>query len=280
MVDKTTFISHIQFMNNYVKPLVLAILFPLIKYSVAALFMLFEIFTDAHVMEVFEKENNNKELQDIFCTADFASKADIISCLLIVAIAYFMRTIDFKSCFNYKATKWNKAWTGILGAVFVVVNVEVLSKVVNFEDYLTDSFLIMSKSLWGVMCLCIIGPLTEELIFRHAIIRFVRKSGVSDLGAIIISSSCFCIVHFNPAQVFFAFFVGVVFAMIYIKTGNIIITTMLHIANNSLYVLLANIYGNSFNDYHLSLYLSFGIMVVLAYPTYKLLRTFWESYDA
>lgn len=90
---------------------------------------------------------------------------------------------------------------------------------------------IIKLGFWGrIVTACICAPIFEELIFRKLLIdRTVRYGeGLS----IILSGVLFGLFHGNFEQFFYACFLGMFFAYIYIKTGKIQYTMLLHFAVN------------------------------------------------
>lgn len=76
----------------------------------------------------------------------------------------------------------------------------------------------------------IVGPIFEELIFRKLIID--RIVGYGELTAIMLSAFLFGIFHGNLGQFVYAFVIGCFFGFIYIRTGNIKYTMILHMLLN------------------------------------------------
>lgn len=58
----------------------------------------------------------------------------------------------------------------------------------------------------------------------------------------------FGIIHLNPAQIPFAFVMGVIFGVIYYKTGSLVISSICHIINNSMSVYMLYKYGEKTKD--------------------------------
>ncbi len=78
----------------------------------------------------------------------------------------------------------------------------------------------------------IIAPIGEELLFRKLIVDRTRVYG--EATAVILSGLLFGLFHTNIFQFFYAFALGCFFAFIYIRTGKIRHTMMLHAAINFL----------------------------------------------
>ena len=90
----------------------------------------------------------------------------------------------------------------------------------------------MESSDWYINLLIvgIIGPIVEEIIFRKLLID--RLSPFGDVVAILFPSLIFGLIHGNLHQLFYAFALGAVFSYIYLKTGKIIYSTILHMFIN------------------------------------------------
>lgn len=85
---------------------------------------------------------------------------------------------------------------------------------------------------WYVTLLCVvlIGPFFEELIFRKMILDRTRVYG--EKTSIFFSALLFAFFHMNLQQFFYAFLVGLVFGYLYLRTGKLSACWMLHAAFN------------------------------------------------
>ncbi len=98
-----------------------------------------------------------------------------------------------------------------------------------------DPFL--GQGVITIAFIAIIGPIFEELFFRKLVIDRVRVFG--EKTAILASAFMFGLFHGNLQQFFYAFAVGVVFGYIYLRTGSLLPSTLLHILINLLGGVLA-----------------------------------------
>ena len=100
------------------------------------------------------------------------------------------------------------------------------------QDGSTDLALIMlNSSLWlRVLVIGIGAPVLEEIIFRKWLIDRTIKYG--EFFAIFLSGIFFGLFHGNFSQLFFATMLGFFFAFIYVKTGNVWYTILLHMVIN------------------------------------------------
>ena len=76
----------------------------------------------------------------------------------------------------------------------------------------------------------VLAPIFEELIYRKAIIDRLRRYG--DLPAILISGLIFGLIHGNFSQVFYSAAIGLVLGYVYVRTGNVLYTILLHATFN------------------------------------------------
>ena len=90
------------------------------------------------------------------------------------------------------------------------------------------------KKVFGIIAIAVMAPLVEELLFRGAIEGHFLQTGKRPGMAILLSALIFGLIHVNPAQVPFAFCLGLVFGWLYYRTGSIIPGMIGHFLNNSL----------------------------------------------
>ncbi len=76
----------------------------------------------------------------------------------------------------------------------------------------------------------ILPPIMEELVFRKWLLD--RLVVMGDKMAIFISALLFGLVHGNLKQFFFAFFIGCIFGYIYIRTGRLRYSILIHLIIN------------------------------------------------
>ena len=90
---------------------------------------------------------------------------------------------------------------------------------------------ITSQNILAVIMIAFLAPIFEELIFRKFIIDRTRRYG--ELISILLSSFLFGMLHCNIYQIFYAFALGLILGYVYMRTGNIILTIIIHIILNS-----------------------------------------------
>ncbi len=84
--------------------------------------------------------------------------------------------------------------------------------------------------LYAFICVVVIAPIMEELIFRKALLDRVSPAGEG--FAIFLSALFFGAFHGNFSQFFYTFALGMLFSFVYLRTGRVIYTILLHMAFN------------------------------------------------
>ncbi len=167
--------------------------------------------------------------------------------------------------------------TVVIALPFIWVNDAVVTPL-HLPDLMENAFNSLSTEWLGVLCIAIVGPVLEELIFRGAITRSLLKH-YSPTTAIILSGVIFGVFHINPAQVVSAMLFGFLIAWVYYRTASLIPCILIHIINNSLSMYLMNKYPevdtvNELVGGNQTYYLLTGIaVVILATGVYLMSRT-------
>lgn len=215
-------------------------------------------------------------------TADSLSIAVILSGLMTVLILFSLRMISTKT-FNPQKIRWKHIPLAIAAAMLGIIATVLLSEQFNLPDMMKEEFGEMAKSVWGIIAISFVGPIVEELVFREAIIRSLLHHHVHRWQAILISALAFGLIHINPAQIPFAFAMGVILAIIYVKTRSILITSFVHILNNSLAIIEINLLGEHIDELSYSEILG-GNLITWAYILVCtalcviFLMQFWNKY--
>lgn len=108
-----------------------------------------------------------------------------------------------------------------------------------------DVVLNNTNIILSVIFVGIIGPIVEELMFRKLFID--RLTPYGEITAILLPSLIFGLFHTNLYQFFYAFFLGAIFSYIYLKTGKIIYTIVLHIFINMFFGILPTVIFSNLN---------------------------------
>ncbi len=111
------------------------------------------------------------------------------------------------------------------------------------------------------LIMCVMPAVGEELIFRKNFCDGFKSYGT--VPAIIISGVIFGLSHFNLAQTVYQVILGCVLSYLYIKTGNITLTSIIHLLNNTLALFLTCITGEEIWNNIVTLGVSFAAGVIL-----------------
>ena len=193
--------------------------------------------------------------------------------------------VRLPEAFDGRSIRWPQILLGILGVILGVFATDLLSEQLNLPNLIEAEMTEIVGTFWGVLAVAVIGPIVEELVFREGIQGSMLRSGVRPWVAAVVSALCFGIIHLNPAQVPFAFVVGLMLAVIYEKTGNVVITSLLHILNNSVSVALMRVLGDGAEDFTLTRWYNLSPLtvwypiVVLGFLSVWSLCLFYKKYE-
>ena len=93
-----------------------------------------------------------------------------------------------------------------------------------------DQQITQSSPLSNLILIVIIAPIAEELMCRKLIID--RLLPYSEALAVLTGGIFFGLLHGNFYQFFYAVFLGLLFSYVYVKTGNILHTILMHMIIN------------------------------------------------
>lgn len=127
---------------------------------------------------------------------------------------------------------------GIIGQLVSILLLTIL-ELINFPLYLPELTTDWSDPLGSVLLLsyvCVIGPVLEELIFRGVVLKVLQRHGVS--FAVIFSAFLFMLFHQNVAQIFLPFVLGIMLALITVRSGSLWPAIFAHMLNNTLAMVL------------------------------------------
>ena len=115
----------------------------------------------------------------------------------------------------------------------------------ELPNWAEDEFDMLLTNRWGYFTIGLLAPLSEEIVFRGAILRsMLRSPQLTPWVAISISAVFFALIHMNPAQMPHAFLIGLLLGWMYWRTGSILPGVAYHWANNSVAYILYNIFPN------------------------------------
>lgn len=208
----------------------------------------------------------------------------LVSSIITAVVLMIMPPYDLRTSFKSVGCKYEAALIGVVAVVLGLVGFNIMTEQLELENWMEELFMGMSKNVLGFLAIGVFGPICEEIVFRGGIMRPLLKKGLNPWVAILVSAFIFGMAHGNPAQVPFAGFLGVVFGVVYYRTGSLVLTTLCHILNNSFSVLLMNIYGDKANDMTFDSMLGHGtattLMVVTILACVAMLYWFWKKTES
>lgn len=160
--------------------------------------------------------------------------AVLIGNALLLAHLLFWKDVRFgrKSCTEVTFGTLVLCVPLVLSAMFV------LNVVCEYLPNWTEAqFADMAGSPWGILAIVVGAPLAEEFLFRGGVMNSLHRAGYSPKAMIVWSAALFGIAHLNPAQIPFAFMLGLLLGWLYYRTGSLVPGILCHFINNFLGVL-------------------------------------------
>lgn len=205
---------------------------------------------------------------------------NIIAILICYRPLRYIRPIKAS---DFGTIRWQTGLLAIAGGILGGFCLSIMTENIALPDSMMQMSMAMSKNIWGLLALAIVGPITEELLFREAIEGEMLRRKAHPWTAITISALAFSIVHLNLAQALYALPLGIMFGIIRYKTGNIILPSLLHILNNSIVALQLCTLGEEMAD--LSYAEMFGgntatqiVMLLSGLLSILLMTLFWNCH--
>lgn len=158
--------------------------------------------------------------------------------------------LSFKDVFSFAPVNPNL----FIPIIFIVIGSGIiLSEIDNLSRLIFPSFptleqpiidLLEGKGslLWSILVAVIIGPVTEELLFRGLILRGFLQI-YSRQKAIIVSAVLFGIIHLSPGALFGAIVFGIILAWWYTETGSLVPCIFGHALNNAVPIVLIHVFN-------------------------------------
>lgn len=159
----------------------------------------------------------------------------LLSYIMLTAIFLSMRY--FKPADLIKRVPENIFWISIPLIIVAMYAMNMLNSAFHLPNIKEEAFTKIADSTAGFLTIALFGPIMEEIVFRRIIIDdCVRRTG-KKWAAILISAALFGLIHMNPAQMLFAFLIGLLFGWVYVCSGSMLPGIIGHIINNTVAVL-------------------------------------------
>ena len=169
----------------------------------------------------------------------------IISAVLMYGIGFPIMIILVKSLPGSKPEQHSlkaSQWLGALASSFTIVYAAnilglMLTGIIGslkgsaVENVVMETVTEVNPFI-SLIVMVLIAPVMEELVFRKMLVDRVHQYGQG--VTILLSGVVFGLYHGNLNQFMYAFFLGMFLAFIYVKTGKIIYTIMIHMTINGI----------------------------------------------
>ncbi len=154
---------------------------------------------------------------------------------LLAALKLIRRPFSFRADSRFEK---GGAWMLPAMALLAVGLSFLLQPLALPDDGSMAMFAAMKHNALCMLLLAVVGPITEELVFREGIQRSLSASGLPHVWAAAATAVLFSLVHGNLAQAIPAVLLGFALGLLYIKTGNVRLSCAAHVLNNTLALLL------------------------------------------
>ena len=135
------------------------------------------------------------------------------------------------------------SWSVVASLGAIIPSAWLQEQMPDLPNLMENEFDMILSNRWGYVSIGLLAPLSEEVVFRGAILKSLLNSERLPVwGAIAVSAVFFALIHFNPAQMPHAFLIGLLLGWMYWRTGSILPGVAFHWANNSIAYLLYNVY--------------------------------------
>lgn len=213
----------------------------------------------------------------------FAIALMAVDILAVLCCYFILSNIRFDTAFHTRLISWRPGLLAVAGGVLGALSISVVTDGIELPEIVEQMSQAMSHNFWGVLAMVIVGPVTEELLFREAIEGEMLRRGTAPWTAIIVSALAFSAAHLNLAQGLYALPLGILFGIIYYRTGNIVLTSLLHILNNGIAVLMLltlseNTAEASYAEWFGSTFAAYSFMAISGMLCLVLMKAFWDSY--
>ncbi|MBQ2210974.1 MAG: CPBP family intramembrane metalloprotease [Prevotella sp.] len=176
------------------------------------------------------------------------TEAQLISTTIIISIftlALFLLTRWTQVSPNWIRTRpWMVLiWSVIASLGTIIPSIWIQEHMPELPNIVEDEFDMILQNRWGYLAIGLLAPLSEEIVYRGAILRSLLNSPrIPVWGAIAISALMFSLTHMNPAQMPHAFVIGLLLGWMYWRTGSILPGVAYHLGNNSAAYVMYNFY--------------------------------------
>ena len=190
----------------------------------------------------------------------------LLLCDLAVLLVFWMRKYtNFRFNFGYTYGENFSAKKLYLWAAVAAVGLLIFDLMAGFylpipeDPEIMETIGQMMTNPIGLLSICLVGPLAEEVILRGAVERRLLQKHWNPWFAIVISALLFAVIHLNWAQGFTATVIGIFMGWVYYRTRSMWPTVLIHVVNNTAACLVALSAPDAMYDENFTLPLTIGI---------------------
>lgn len=176
-------------------------------------------------------------------------------CVMLLLIYYLIITIYLYQKNKIKESSFKPNIKNMYFLISTGISIAIILNMIIFKTTNNTNTRTISLPL-AILSSGIIGPIYEELLFRYIFLNRL-KMYYSTKKSILINTTLFAIIHQNPIQMLYAFFLGLIINLFYDKYKNIIAPTIVHISANIIVLFISG-----FNIYILLLSLLLFIITI------------------
>lgn len=135
-------------------------------------------------------------------------------------------------------------WAAMLSIGFILPAEFIYERIqLEMSDNMVELFSGIMRQPLGYLILGILAPITEEIVFRGALLRVLLETFGHQKRwiAIVISALIFAVIHGNVAQGTHAFIGGIALGWLYMRTRSVLPGIVLHWVNNSIAYITFNL---------------------------------------
>ena len=193
------------------------------------------------LMNAYEEGRNaifSNEILEVLYTIGFPIVAEVV-CIMI-ALKYL--GFDIKKKFTRDGVSMKDISGGfavsIMGQTTAALILSIIALIFSkTEDFAQVAQALNSRSSMLANFLlyfyaCLLGPVLEEIIFRGIVLDSMKE--YNERFAIVFSSLIFGLMHCNFPQAINAFIIGLIFGTLYIRSGSLLPSVILHILMNTI----------------------------------------------
>lgn len=265
-------------MKQYFKPILLAVVFLVMQGLAGVVMTGILLFVNPDFKEATLAGSQEAAMEAL--PVSWLAMATVVAGILTVLVASAMKLISWRAAFRWSGRQTAGAWLPLLAAVVGIFAIDVLEEQLHLPNLLEAQFADMMHSTLGILTICLVAPIVEELCFREAVMGGLLRRGAAPWAAILISALLFGLIHANPVQIVVAGLMGIMLGIIYYKSGSIVLPTVLHILNNSVATFLTVTFGQdaSFTEWADSVVLSVLAGLLAAVVSIVLFVRYWRSH--